>query len=551
MSVRLCADEVQPLLISVTDEGHQYNTCPSPSLPPLHRCGSRQNHDIPAVMISDHDEDDDEHDQDATIIDFDPNGDAENPLEWPTAFKWSIVTILAFMAFTVTMTCMSVVPLATDIVQELSGSDTPSKSASVLLVTIWELGEAAGPLLIAPLSEMYGRYPVMNVCNVLFIAATIMAASSQSVPQFIVARMLTGLAVAGNVLNPAIVGDIFISEQRGSAVSLIYLAPLVGGAVGPLIGSTLAQAMGWRKVVWMTALLATAGEVVMFLVFKETYKVAILRKRAEEMMQRGLCKNVKTLFDHESDMEVAALMGSPRGEKNGCKQSALQKLRDSVLRPAYVLCGSGVLMAMSLFGAVIFTFFYVMSTTFADILQNVYGLSPVAVGSCYASFTIGSTISVFICNHSLDRIYIRMRETHKGVSQPEFRLPLAIVGAFLLPIAVLLYGWIPQLQLPLVLLLLSVSFLGSTLMLAMIPMMTYIVDAFGLYSASALTGVMVTRCLMGTFLPLSTAPLVENFGYGWGFSVLAGLAFLMAPIPILMMRYGSRWRQFSKYSREQ
>jgi hypothetical protein len=35
------------------------------------------------------------------IVDFDPNGDPENPMEWPTAFKWSIVALLAFMAFTV------------------------------------------------------------------------------------------------------------------------------------------------------------------------------------------------------------------------------------------------------------------------------------------------------------------------------------------------------------------------------------------------------------------------------------------------------------------
>lgn len=34
-------------------------------------------------------------------IDFDPSGDADNPLEWPTAFKWTIVGLLAFMAFTV------------------------------------------------------------------------------------------------------------------------------------------------------------------------------------------------------------------------------------------------------------------------------------------------------------------------------------------------------------------------------------------------------------------------------------------------------------------
>lgn len=164
---------------------------------------------------------------------------------------------------------------------------------------------------------------------------------------------------------------------------------------------------------------------------------------------------------------------------------------------------------------------------------------------------IGSTVSVLLCNHCLDRIYIRMRHTHKGVGKPEFRLPLTIIGAFALPVAVAAYGWIPEWKLPLLLLLFSVSLLGSCLMLAMIPLMTYIVDAFGIYSASALTGVMVTRCLCGTFLPLTTAPLMERFGYGWAFSILAGGTLMLAPIPILMMRYGSKWRQRSKYSREQ
>lgn len=36
-----------------------------------------------------------------TIVDFDPNGDAENPLEWASPFKWGVVSLLACMAFTV------------------------------------------------------------------------------------------------------------------------------------------------------------------------------------------------------------------------------------------------------------------------------------------------------------------------------------------------------------------------------------------------------------------------------------------------------------------
>lgn len=260
--------------------------------------------------------------------------------------------------------------------RDLSGSANPSKSASVLLVTIWELGEAGGPLLIAPLSELLGRYPVMNGANLLFIGATVLAATSRSVPQFVVARMLTGLAVASNVLNPAVVGDMFVSEQRGSPLSLIYLAPLVGGAVGPLIGSAVAQAYGWRAVVWAAVVVASACEVLFLTCFRETYKVAILRRRVRRLAGHaaGSGRTYKTAFD---EVEGVSEEGSVAEWK---------KLQDAVMRPAVVLFGSGVLMAMSLFGSVSFSFYYVYSTTFSDILLERYGLLPVMVGSCFTLF---------------------------------------------------------------------------------------------------------------------------------------------------------------------
>ncbi|KAK3339962.1 major facilitator superfamily domain-containing protein [Lasiosphaeria hispida] len=459
------------------------------------------------------------------VVDFDPNGDVDNPLEWPIAYKWGIVALMALMAFTVTFTCISVVPLAADIGRDLSGSDHTSKSASVLLVTIWELGEAAGPLLIAPLSEIFGRYPVTNGANMLFVVATVMAATSQSVPVFVTARALTGLAVASNVLNPAIVGDMFPTEQRGGALSLVFLAPLIGGALGPAIASAVAEKAGWRRVIWMSAALVSVCEVLFLTLFRETYKVAILRRRAKAL-------GVKTALEGEVD------------EKKG-----LRGLRDAMLRPAIVLFGSGVLAAMSLFGSICFSFYYIMSVTLSDVLREVYHLSPVAAGLCFMSFSFGSTFTVFVCNTYLDKIYIKLAETKKGAGLPEYRLPLAIVGALTMPLATLAYGWVAELRLGLPFMLLSISMLGTTLMFSMIPLMSYVVDAFGLFSASAMTGVIVMRCLAGTFLPLTTGPLIDFFGYGWGFTVFAGMALSIAPIPIVIFRYGEKWRQYSKYSR--
>lgn len=160
-------------------------------------------------------------------------------------------------------------------------------------------------------------------------------------------------------------------------------------------------------------------------------------------------------------------------------------------------------------------------------------------------------MSVCICNAALDRLYIQLKNANNGIGQPEYRLPLCICGALSLPFALAAIGWITELVLPLPLLLLSVAVMGSTMLLILPPTMAYVVDACGLYSASAMTGLIVSRCLAGTLLPLTTAPLVKAFGYGWGFTFIGALMLCLAPIPIIIMRYGQRWRQYSKYTKDE
>lgn len=113
-----------------------------------------------------------------------------------------------------------------------------------------------------------------------------------------------------------------------------------------------------------------------------------------------------------------------------------------------------------------------------------------------------------------------------------------------------LYGWSADRHWPVWVLLVSVVFVGLVVVTSIVPMMTYITDAFGLYSASALTAVLILRCLAGSFLPLAMPPLTNLVGIGWGFSIIAATLLATAPIPALVMRYGPRWRQRSNYTME-
>ena len=162
---------------------------------------------------------------------------------------------------------------------------------------------------------------------------------------------------------------------------------------------------------------------------------------------------------------------------------------------------------------------------------------------------VGSTIGVVICRQYLDRTYIKLSTANNGVGHPEHRLPLSIAAGFCMPPALMLCGWCAELKLPLPLLLLCLVWLRVCLVLCMVPVMSYIVDACGIYAASALTGVITIRCLAGVFFPLATAHLIDCIGYGWGYTSLGLLGLAVAVIPALVLRYGSYWRQHSKYTR--
>ncbi|KAF2704990.1 MFS multidrug transporter-like protein [Pleomassaria siparia CBS 279.74] len=456
--------------------------------------------------------------------------DLDRPEQWSSAYRWSIVALLAFQAFTVTFTAISVVPVASHIVSDLNGSQG-NPSDSVLLVTIWELGEAAGPLLIAPLSEVYGRYLVFNIGNILFISGIVLSALCRSVDLFILARFLTGLAVTSGVLNPAVIGDIFPAEERGTAMSVVMLAPLLGGAIGPAVAGTIAQTAGWRRIIWMALGLAVSCELAFLTMFRETYKVVLL-KRNKRVLEAVEC-------DDDESPVIKAVHET---------ESALWA---SIVRPASVFTGSLVLQILSLYGSLVFTFFYIMSTTLPDILQNMYNFPPSLVGSSFLIFSVGSVFGLIVCNRLLDRIYKQARDAKAVKPPPEARLPLVIFGALIFPIIVALYGWSAQFVLPIPVMLLIVGAMGFGLMLTMLPLTAYVVDAFGLYSASALTGLLITRCLAGTFLPLITAPLKEMIGWGWAFTVWAAACAVLAPVPFLVWKYGKIWRQRSEYTNDQ
>jgi len=119
-----------------------------------------------------------------------------------------------------------------------------------------------------------------------------------------------------------------------------------------------------------------------------------------------------------------------------------------------------------------------------------------------------------------------------------------------MPSIVALYGMVPGDHWPVHVLLIVVALLGVVILMTSIALSSYVVDAFGIYSASAMTIVLIARCLGGTLLPLAIPPLTSALGLGYGFLVLGAIFLVLIPLPVAVMRYGRQWRQKSVYTKD-
>ena len=103
------------------------------------------------------------------------------------------------------------------------------------MTSVYLLGYTFGPLVIAPLSEIYGRAIVYNVCNTIFLIFTIACAVSNNLSALIVFRFFAGVGASCPVtLGAGTIADMVPKERRGLAMASWIMGPLIGPTVGPL-----------------------------------------------------------------------------------------------------------------------------------------------------------------------------------------------------------------------------------------------------------------------------------------------------------------------------
>jgi DHA1 family bicyclomycin/chloramphenicol resistance-like MFS transporter len=119
-------------------------------------------------------------------------------------------------------------------------------------------------LVIGPLSDLFGRRPVMLASIVLMILATLICAFAPNITVFMIGRVMQAAIVSGFVLARAVVRDMVPAEQAASMIGYVTMGMSVVPMIGPTIGGILNDVAGWQA---SFALLAILGTGVLLLVF--------------------------------------------------------------------------------------------------------------------------------------------------------------------------------------------------------------------------------------------------------------------------------------------
>ncbi|KAI5834714.1 MFS general substrate transporter [Schizophyllum commune Tattone D] len=461
------------------------------------------------------------------MSDDDWEDDPANPRNWGSGKKWTAVGIvrLVRLLFIPPLTSSMMAPGMQEIALKYGITNS---TVLALTLSIFLLALAIGPLVLGPLSEIYGRTWVLHIANLVSLAFNLGCAFAPATGSFIGLRFLSGLAGSAPIaIGGGSISDLFSDRDRGGAMGAFSMGPLIGPVVGPIAGGFIAQTVGVKWVFIVIACLNGVAAAVGIPLLRETYH-PILRKRIAK--RNG---------------DVERLRVDPVVEEAG--MSKVEIIWVNIQRPIMLLFGDVICFLLSLYMALIF---YLMFATFSAFFSKTYGFKAGVGGLVYIGIGIGSLVAVIIGAKVGDRIYWGLSAKYNnGVGKPEYRVPSLILGSMVIPIGLFWYGWSAEAATHWIVPILGTAVYAFGQMMTFLPIQLYLVDTFT-YAASAVAAATFFRSMFGFAFPLFAQEMFDTLGMGGGLSLLAGLSIVLGiPFPIFLWFKGESIRAKSRFAK--
>lgn len=300
------------------------------------------------------------------------------------------------------------------------------------------------------------------------------------------------------------------------------IGPVFGPVIGPVAGGFLSTAAGWRWVFWLVTIAGGAIGIAVLFLAKETYAPVILQRKVVRLRQQ----TGKPYLRHALDTGL----------------SPAARLKHSFVRPMKLLVLSPIGAISAVYMAVVYGYLYLMFSSITQVFQETYGFTPNLAGLAFLGLGVGSIIGIAVVSLTSDR-QIRKQMEATGSAKPEVRVQTVPIGNILLPAGLFMYGWTAEYHVHWIAPIIGMALVGIGNVIIFMSIILYLVDAFTVYSASALAANTIIRSLGGAFLPLAGLSLFARLGVGWGNSLLGFIAVGLLPVPFLFLKYGEMLRK--------
>ncbi|OAA58448.1 major facilitator superfamily transporter multidrug resistance [Niveomyces insectorum RCEF 264] len=458
------------------------------------------------------------------LVAFLPN-DPGNPKNWSKAMKWYCTMVVAITCFVVAF-ASSVI--TADIIGVTKTFDV-SEEVVLLSISLFVVGFGVGPLVFAPLSEIYGRRLIYGSTLLVAVVFVIPCAVSKNIGTLLVCRCIDGIAFSAPMtLVGGTLADLWRNEERGVPMAAFSAAPFLGPAIGPLVGGYLSDARGWRWLYWIQLILAGVVWFLITFTVPETYAPTILARRAKKLRAKTGDAS------HVTEQEIDA---RPLGER----------LRIFLIRPVQLLFVELIVFLVSLYMSVLYGLLYMFFIAFPIIYQKGKGYTAGKTGLMFIPVAVG-VLGSAVCSPLVNRHYLTLVRKHHGRPPAETRLIPMMYSCWFIPIGLFIFAWSSYPRISWAGPAMGGFCVGFGFIFLYNSANNYLVDSYQHQAASALAAKTCLRSFWGAGVVLFTEQMYNRLGDQWASSLLAFISLACCAIPFLFWTFGARIRKRSRYA---